>query len=220
MKNLFPFIAILFIFLSCETKSKDDQISIVLLYEEPINGYFVSGLFYPFDNTAETGQVILTFIPTNGGDTLVFSNIGCFEKENPEYQMKFTGKNIMDCYFSEDFDGYHNGDTLICHYYHDNPGSYQDSPLFYDAEFQFFDVDFDDDDEFLINDYSKRQGGNCYTVYEIGPNGFVLKDDYPFDYITNETKFFPESKQIYIYMGDELYDTVDLSHQAATPNGI
>ena len=219
MKKLFQVISVLIIIVSCGTSSKNGETAIVLLYEEPISGYRVSGLFYPFSVSSETGQVELTFIPTNGGNPLLFSNVGRFEDSNLDSPSKFTGKNICDYVFGERFDGYHNGDTLICHYF-DNPHPGFDSPLYYDAEFQFFDVDFDGEKEFLINDYYRGKCGNQYTVYEIGPDGFVLKDDYPFNIITNETKFIPKLQQVVVRIDDGLYDIVDLSLQTATLDDV
>lgn len=205
---LFAFLAIV-LALSCRVKNNNDRTAIVLIYEEPINGYYVSGSFYPFGPTTETGQVELRFVPINGGESFVFSNVDCFEKENPALPSKFTGKNICDYALTESFTGYNNGDTLKCQYFNGtHPGF--DSPLYYDAEFQLYDVDFDGTDELLINDYNRGKGGNNYTVYEITPDGIVPKEDYPFSNITSETKFIPESKQIVVRISEDKFDTVNI----------
>ncbi len=199
----------LFLALTVGCQKKNTKTSIVLVYDEPINGYNVSGRFYPFGSSTETGQVELRFAPVNGGEALVFSNVDCFEEDNPEHPMKYTDNNIYDSVFSEGFAGFHDGDSLICHYSdakHPNFGS----PLNYDAGFQFFDVDFDGEDEFLINDYYRGRCGNHYTVYEITSVGFVLKNDYPFNSITNETQFYPEKKQVYIRVDEDKYELVNL----------
>lgn len=81
-----------------------------------------------------------------------------------------------------------------------------DSPLLYDAEFQFFDVDFDGKDELLINDYYQGRCGNYYTVYEISAEGLILKDGKPFDVITNLTKFYPNERKIVNYLYDDSDD--------------
>ena len=199
----------LFLALTVGCQKKNTKTSIVLVYDEPINGYNVSGRFYPFGSSTETGQVELRFAPVNGGEALVFSNVDCFEEDNPEHPMKYTDNNIYDYVFSEGFAGFHDGESLICHYSdakHPNFGS----PLNYDAGFQFFDVDFDGEDEFLINDYYRGRCGNHYTVYEITSEGFVLKNDYPFNSITNETQFYPEKKQVYIRVDEDKYELVNL----------
>ena len=195
--------------ISCGSNEKEPLLKVTLVYDGLVNEYHVAGDFYPFTPTSETGQVELRLAPVYGGNTLFFSNVNCFEKGNPEYPLKFTGRNIADYVFSESFSGFHNGDTLICHYYDTKCPSF-DSPLFYDAEFLFFDVDFDGEDEFLINDYYRGQCGNHYTVYEISGNGFVLKDEYPFNYLTNETVFYPERKQIDIRDDEGNFESVYL----------
>ena len=205
------FLAIIssFLVLSCGLNNNNARLSVVLLYDTPVNGYKVSGAFYPFSPTSETGQVELRFVPVNGGEALVFSNVDRFEEDNPEYPMKYTDNNIYDYVFSEGFSGFQDGDSLICHY-SDAKHPYFDSPLNYDAGFQFFDVDFDGEDELLINDYYRGRCGNHYTVYEITSEGFVLKNEYPFNSITNETQFYPETKQVYIRVDEDKFELVNL----------
>lgn len=195
--------------LSCVFKNNKSKTSITLIYDEPVNGYYMSGTFYPFGPTTETGQVEFRFVPVNGGEALVFSNVDCFEDDNPEHPSKYTDKNICDYVFSEGFSGFHDGDSLICHY-NDAKHPFLDSPLNYDAGFLFFDVDFDGEDELLINDYYRGRCGNHYTVYEITSEGFVLKNEYPFNSITNETQFYPETKQVYIRVDEDKFELVNL----------
>lgn len=199
----------LFLALTVGCQNKSTKTSIVLIYDEPVNGYKVSGRFFPFGSSTETGQVELKFVPVNGGEALVFSNVDCFEEDNPEYPSKYTDKNIYDYVFSEGFSGFQDGDTLICHY-NDAKHPYLDSPLNYDAGFLFFDVDLDGDDEFLINDFYHGRCGNHYSVYEITPGGFVLKNEYPFNSITNETQFYPETMQLYIRVDEDKFELVNL----------
>ena len=193
------FLAIIssFLVLSCGLNNNNARLSVVLLYDTPVNGYKVSGAFYPFSPTSETGQVELRFVPENGGETLVFSNVNCFEDDNPKYPMKFSDSAILDYVFGDGFSGFHEGDTLICHY-DDTRHPIFESPLNYDAGFQFFDVDFDGKDELLINDYYRGKCGNHYTVYENTSSGFVINNAYPFNYITNETEFHPRTWEIHI----------------------
>ena len=90
MNNHCIAIVLLFLVLSCGLNDKNTRLSVVLLYDTPVNGYKVSGAFYPFSPTSETGQVELRFVPVNGGEALVFSNVDCFEEDNPEYPSKYT----------------------------------------------------------------------------------------------------------------------------------
>ena len=171
-----------------------------IVYDEPVDGYTVSGYFYPFDAICETGWVELHFVPVDGGKELVFSNVGKYEEGHPDWPEKFSGKNICDLVFSDSFKGFKDGETLHWKYYTTHY-PFEESPLFYDAEFQFFDVDFDGQDEFLLNEYDKGRGGNTYVVYEITPDGFEKKMGEPFDEIVNSTEFYPDEKIIvnYIY---------------------
>lgn len=198
-------VIIISLFTMCSPR-KEEPLHIYMVYEEPVNGYYVTGEFYPFDETSETGQVELYFNPVDGGKPLVLSNVGQFEKDYPDNPLKFTGKNILDYCLSEGFDGYHSGDTLHCRYYDTNE-YYQESPLFYDAEFQFFDVDLDGKEELLINDYDKSRTGNHYSVYEVTTDGFVLREEEPFAEIDNTTRFIPESRQIVTYNPDGAFST-------------
>jgi hypothetical protein len=185
--------------------SNDSPIKVNIIYDEPVSGYYVTGEFHPFDAESETGQIELRFTPVNGGRTLVLSNVGKHEAGHPDWPQKFTGKNIYDIVFYENFKGFKDGETLHWHYHSAQSSFWRESPLLYDAEFQFYDVDFDGQDEFLVNDYEKARYGNGYTVYEITSKGFVLKTGKPFDNITNLTEFYPEKHQIV----NPLYDDTD-----------
>lgn len=198
VKRLLVIIPVLFV-LSCSSKKQNELVSTVLIFDEPVSGYNVSGTFYPFDAFSETGQVELTFAPVSGGKALVYSDA----------DLKFTDKSIYDYVFSEGFSGFHDGDTLICHY-DDAKHPDFDSPLNYDAGFQFFDVDFDGEDEFLINDFYRGKCGNHYSVYEITSDGFVLNNEYPFNYLTNETEFHPWTKEIRVRVNEDKFESVNL----------
>ena len=176
--------------LSCANNSgkSSHPICITIKYDQPVNGYEVSGFFYPFDSLAETGQVTLRFKSLDGRKDFVYSNVDKFETDHPEWPLKFTGYNIYEHVFSEGFTGFKDGDSLVFQY-NTEPNETFDSPLYYNAEFQFFDVDMDGEDEFLVNDYYMGACGNHYTAYEIGVNGLKEKVFAPFDFITNLTKF-------------------------------
>ena len=198
VKRLLVIIPVLFV-LSCSSKKLNELVSTVLIFDEPVSGYNVSGTFYPFNAISETGHVELTFAPVGGGKALVFSDA----------DLKFTDKSIYDYVFSEGFSGFHDGDTLICHYTDAKHPDF-DSPLNYDAGFQFFDVDFDGEDELLINDFYRGKCGNHYTVYEITSDGFVLNNDYPFNFLTNETEFHPWTKEIRVRVDVDKFESVNL----------
>lgn len=213
MKHRAVFLLALLIplFFSCgsNTSKSHHPLTVHIKYDEPINGYQVDGEFFPFNAQSETGQVELRFKSLTGGQDIVYSNVGESEDGYPENPAKFTGYNICEYIFADDNARFNDGDTLTFHY-NSEPGILKDSPLYYYAEFQFFDVDFDGEDEFLINDYYRGRCGNHYTVYEITSEGFVLKNEYPFNSITNETQFYPETKQVYIRVDEDKFELVNL----------
>lgn len=170
-------------------------LTIHIKYDKPINGYMVTGEFFPFNDQSETGQVTLNFKSITGGRDFVFSNVGKFEDGNKKSPTKFTGYNICEFIFADENARFHDGDTLVFHY-NTEPGIFKDSPLYYYAEFQFFDVDFDGKDEFLVSNYYRGKGGNDYEVYEITPKGLKKKALKPFNRITNITVFDAERRVI------------------------
>ena len=179
-------------------------------YEEPINGYRIAGEFFPFSEHSETGQVVLRFTSITGGQDFVYTNVGESEVGYPENPAKFTGYNICEYIFVDENARFNDGDTLVFRY-NTEPGILKDSPLYYYAEFQFFDVDFDGVDEFLVSDYYRGKGGNNYTVYEIGSEGLELKSFTPFNLITNSTVFDADRRVI----TNEVHDGVFASEYTA-----
>ena len=203
MKNALLLLLALTLLPFCGFCQEEAQIKVRIIYDEPVSGYNVTGVFYPFDAESETGQIELRFTPVNGGRTLVFSNVGKHEAGHPDWPQKFTGKNIYEIVFNESFKGFKDGETLHWHYHSAQSSLWRESPLLYDAEFQFYDVDFDGQDELLVNDYEKARYGNGYSVFEITPGGLVQKKGKPFDSITNLTKFYPKTRLIIDYLYDD-----------------
>lgn len=171
------------------------SLTVHIKYDKPINGYIVTGEFYPFDAQSETGQVTLSFKSLSGRQDFVFSNVGKLEDGNKKSPAKFTGYNICEYFFADDNARFHDGDTLVFHY-NTEPVVFEDSPLYYYAEFQFFDVDFDGKEEFLVSDYYRGKGGNNYEVYEITSKGLRKKTFKPFDRITNTAIFNADRRVI------------------------
>ena len=177
----------------------------------------VSGEFFPFNDQSETGQVTLDFKSISGGQDFVYSNVGKYEDSSLKSPSKFTGYNIYEYIFADENTRFHDGDTLVFHY-NTEPGIFENSPLYYNAEFQFFDVDFDGVDEFLVNDYFKGKGGNNYKVYEITPKGLQKKDYKPFDRITNVTIFHSRRRVITDVLHDGVFSSEYTEYKVA-PDG-
>lgn len=203
--SLWSFLQLLFLPMNNNYKP-ERPITVMINYDTPINGYEVTGKFYPFDAQSETGQVRLRFKSLSGKQDFVFSNVGKFEDGNKKSPAKFTGYNICEYISADENARFHDGDTLVFHY-NTEPGIFEDSPLYYYAEFQFFDVDFDGTEEFLVSDYYRGRGGNNYEVYEITPKGLKKKGFRPFDRITNSTIFDSERRVITDILHDGVFSS-------------
>lgn len=186
--SLWTILPLFALFCSNENGKSGSPLTVHIKYDTLVSGYMVEGEFYPFDTRIETGQVTLRFKSLSGGQDFVYSNVGKNEDGNPEYPSKFTGYNVFEYIFANEDARFKDGDTLVFHY-NTEPGVHKGSPLYYYAEFQFFDIDFDGKEEFLVSDYNRGRGGNNYEVYEITSKGLVKKSFEPFDRISNATKF-------------------------------
>ena len=83
-------------------------------------------------------------------------------------------KNVYDIVHSEGFSGFKNGDTYIFCY-----DTYQSenalNPFYPNAEYQFYDIDFDGDSELLLNYYhGGPKGGLMSEPYKITDTALVL----------------------------------------------
>lgn len=216
---LFTVVVLLCTF-SCKSNNKTRQehsITVYIRYDKPVNDYLVNGEFYPFNDQSETGQVTLRFKSLTGGQDFVFTNVGESEVGYPDNPSKFTGFNIYEYIFADENARFHDGDTLMFRY-NTLPSVFEGSPLYYYAEFQFFDVDFDGKDEFLVSDYYRGKGGNNYTVYEITSNGLMKKSFKPFDRITNVTIFNSEKRVITDVLNDGVF-TSEYTYYIIAPDG-
>ncbi|MBR1872404.1 MAG: hypothetical protein IJ795_04280, partial [Bacteroidales bacterium] len=76
--------------LSCGNNNakSSDALTVHIKYDTPINGYVVTGEFYPFESQSETGQVTLSFKSLDGGKDFVYSNVVETEDGNPEAPSK------------------------------------------------------------------------------------------------------------------------------------
>ena len=193
----------------------EPSLTVHIKYDKPINGYMVTGELFPFNDQSETGQVTLSFKSISGGQDFVYSNVGKYEDCSRKYPAKFTGYNIYEYIFAEENARFHDGDTLVFHY-NTEPGIFENSPLYYYAEFQFFDVDFDGQKEFLVSDYYRGRGGNNYDVYEITPKGLEKKTFAPFDRICNITVFDARRRVITDILPDGVFSTEYTEYKIAT----
>lgn len=115
-----------------QIKETDSRITVHFKYTQLVDGYEITGRLMPFDSHSETGKVIIYFRHVESGQSFQYT-------ENI-----YRNFDMDEITFSEGFKGYQDGDIYYLNYgAYNNPDSYNDSPLYYYAPFQFYDVDFD-----------------------------------------------------------------------------
>lgn len=157
--------------------------SVYFRYDTIVNGYEVSGVFYPiyqevYKNdswggwSSESG-VYMVFHNVQTGNEFTLNKMGkwIFDNDNCEY---FMSSNILDI-FSNSFKGFGKEDAYIFKYHDEQTCS--ENPLLLEADFQFADVDFDGEDELVIcNHGGGPRGCNSFNLYDITADGLVMKE--------------------------------------------
>lgn len=178
---------------------QDSLINVYFKYNQLVNGYEVTGRWMPFEPHSETGYLIMNFRDTTNGNS--------FQYINTEKYNSYDTDNIT---FSKDFKGYRNGDVYHFDYIflnaNDSNDGFNDLPIGYNTPFQFLDVNFDGENELLINDWGKYQGGNKYAVYKVMTDGLRSMDCLPFNRIDNSTEFNVDGKRIRLQQFDGVFD--------------
>ena len=181
------------------------QINVYLKYKTPINGYVVTARWMPFDPKSETGYIVMNFRHTKTGRTFHYINTE-----------KYNNYNTDQITFAQDFTGHRNGDLHLLDYpdpTQENNTSYPTDathPLGYRTPFQFYDVDFDGTNEFILSDWGQYRGGNQYTAYDIRPNGIKRIDYLPINQLMNDTEINRIRRTITLHLGDGAYDACTL----------
>lgn len=181
------------------------QINVYMKYKTPVNGYIVTARWMPFDAQSETGYIVLNFRHPKSGRN--------FQYINTE---KYNNYNTDQITFAKDFTGHHNGDLHLLDY----PAPTQSAddsyptdathPLGYRTPFQFYDIDFDGTNEFLLSDWGRYRGGNQYKAYEIGPHGLKEIDYLPLNQLMNDTEIDRKKRIITLHSQDGAYDACTL----------
>ena len=174
-------------------------ISVYFKYDTIVNGYDVRGIFFP--------SYFQEYIDYKNGVIMYFRNLATgkeyeytdFDKAYKKSKLSFTSRNIENIIADSLFTGFKDGDVYIFHY---DISNYEDSSnnLLPNAEFQFYDADFDGTDELLIGCLRGGQHGcTYYEIYEMTDTALVEKrlidsdETFGFDY---NTSFNPEIKTI------------------------
>ena len=156
---------------------------VFIKYNQPVNGYTVKVMWLQY---GEVGNALF-----------------CFEKQGVQHYYfveKWTDKILYDRYYNEyDCSTYPNNTVIELDY---TAKLESEEYLSDDSPFFFSDVDFDGEDEFIINRYkSGSRESNAYDVYDVSPYGyFIQKTEAPFTELENgHCKFDSDNKTIYVF---------------------
>lgn len=185
-----------------EQPAEQNQVCVKLVYDKPIDGYEVTANWQPFEaKGCETGYITINFRDISTGKEFQYIN-----------REKFSSYHTDLITSAEGFDGYKDGDVYHVEYV-TKPSPFEESPIDYYLPFQFYDIDFDGDNELLINIYDKGQPGNGYDVFEITDAGLIEKSYPPFNLVDNMMKFDNQNKIITYYQKDGVYYSCSLHYQ-------
>ena len=155
-----------------------NNISVYFRFDTIINSFEVSGILYPNYSEeygwsyAENGARLFFY----NQETDIEYTWTDWKKEYQCFKNTFMSKNVQDIVLSEDFKGFHDGDYYTFHYDTSTQKNPQ-NPLLPNAEYQFYDIDFDGEDELLLNYYhGGAKGGSAYEIYEMTDSGLIRKD--------------------------------------------
>ena len=159
-------------------KDSANNISVYFRFDTIINNFVVSGILYPNYSEeygwsyAENG-VRFFFASLNTNKEYVWTE---WKEDYKCFKNTFMSKNVQDIVLSEDFKGFHDGDYYTFHYDTSTQKNPQ-NPLLPNAEYQFYDIDFDGEDELLLNYYhGGAKGGSAHEIYEMTDTGLVQKE--------------------------------------------
>lgn len=190
MKRLFPILLVALSFASCkpgwirELESKNplkdstQYTSVYFCFDTIINDFEVRGVLYPtYDDVhgwdAYENGVRIFFHSLKTDKEYVWTD---WAEYSHCFRNTFMSKNVYDIVTSEGFNGFKTGDTYIFRY-DTTPLPEPKNELYPNAEYQFYDVDFDGDLELLINYYhGGPYGCTCYEIFEITDSALVRKE--------------------------------------------
>ena len=159
-------------------KDSTEYISVYFRFDTIINDFEVSGILYP-NFSEEYGWSY-----AENGVRLFFRNLDTekecvwtdWDAEVNNFKNTFMSKNIQDIVLSEDFKGFQDGDYYTFHYDTTTRKNPQ-NPLLPNAEYQFYDIDFDGEDELLLSYYhGGPKGCTAYEIYELTDTAIIKKE--------------------------------------------
>lgn len=135
-------------------KDSTNSISVYFRFDTIINDFEVSGILYPYYSEQygwsmyENG-VRLFFHSRNTSKEYIWTD---FDETCQCFKNTFMSKNVFDIVTAQDFQGFKNGDSFTFKY-NAQQSAEPENPLLPNAEYQFYDIDFDGKDELLLNYY-------------------------------------------------------------------
>lgn len=161
---------------------KKDVINVYYKYDTEVNGYTVTCRLIPFDKESETEYLIAKFVKED--TCFIYRNN---ERCNPHIFKiaKWENNDVYEFnYINPDFPDFEKQ-------YNNN------SPLGLHTPFQFYDINFDGENELIVNDFYRGKFGNNYYSYKINKNSLTpIYHETPFDKITSQTTIDPKKQQL------------------------
>ncbi len=163
-----------------ETKTENfsENPRVFITYNQPVNGYKVEVMWFPRGGYSEIGIGIIKF-------THISEN-NYFEIVNElfsDYYLDSLVRNHSHVFYD--------GESFTSDYI---PPTKDE--LGHNTPFQFLDVDFDGEEELLINKRRGHRDWNLYDVYKVGDFYIKKLTRKPFDYLEDGNKFDFENKTI------------------------
>lgn len=190
---------------SCYEERTDTTIKVSFEYDTKVNGYTISGFFYPCAEDGEWGKVEMDFVKNKQV---------AFRYRSDSYACYSTaGGNIH----------WKNGEHYVFKYISpevDNPYYSSSNPLGYHTSFQFYDLDFDGKPELLVSDDYRGHGGNHFYVYAIKDKHLHLIDYPPYNSINNESKILPDQREIVTYDADGIWEQMKIVYHKGKPSRV
>lgn len=162
-----------------------NQPHIYIKYKQPINGYTVKVMWLQY---GEVGNALF-----------------CLEKQGIQYYYfaeKWTDKILYD-----KGNTYPNNTVIELDY---TAKLESEEYLSDDSPFFFSDVDFDGEEEFIINRYkSGSRDSNAYDVYDVSPYGYLmLKTEAPFTELENGQCEFDSVNKVITILGSNGWNSI------------
>lgn len=183
MKQLLLLVLSSFCFIACSPTPKwvkelesmnphrddDDIISVYFRFDTIINEVEVSGILYPNFSSKngwsayENGARLIFYCPRTNIEYIWTD----YDIQSECFKNIFMSKNVRDIVLSEEFQGFKNGDYYTFTY-DTTQRRNAVNPLYPNAEYQFYDADFDGELELLINYFhGGPKGCSTWDIHEV-----------------------------------------------------